>query len=457
VTQVLDICTPPTGEALDAARLVAWHVAPGQAFKAGELLVEIETDKSVIEIPAQQDGVMVAHLVDVDGIVNTDTRIARVQVAGGASDDAAASLVSASCATQAAATQTAATDTRQTPTAPPSHPPPSDPVSPPVQISRHVSTPAARRLAAQQGVDWRTLAGSGPNGRVTVADVRQAQPDMSCIASPRQGKAAASTPQEDWVATRHGDVRVTRWNATGRGASADATVVLIHGIFGDRDTWASLAHGLSRAGVRVLALDLPCHGATRAQVTAFEQVVDAVADAVAAQCVGPVVLVGHSFGAAVAARAARRPGMRVQTLLLISPLGLGTEINHGFLHGMCCAASHEAVVRELGKLTASGMVPSAHFVETLRQSKQTRCEALHALCAEIDVDGVQQVYIVPDLIGTSYRCVVIHGRCDAIIPWRHALAAPPETALHLLPDAGHMPQWEASQVVCNIVLAALSA
>jgi len=451
VTQVLEICTPPTGEALDAARLVAWHVAPGQAFQAGDLLVEIETDKSVIEIPAQQDGVMVAHLVDVDGVVNADTRIARVQVEGEDTfDDAAAVSVQASSLAPAVTPPAARAE------APPSNLPPPDLQHSPAHASHHPSTPAARRLAAETGVDVQTLVGSGPNGRITVADVAQTPSDSSHVAQPHRNQAAL-VQQEDWVATRHGQVRVTHWHATGRSTSAAPAVVLIHGLFGDRDVWASLAHGLVRGGARVLALDLPGHGATHAQATVFEHVVDTVVDAIASQCAGPVVWVGHSFGAAVAARAARRPGMHARALFLMAPLGLGTEINHSFLHGMLHAGSHEAVARELGKLTASGMVPSAHVVDTLRQSLQTRREALHALCAQVNDDGVQQVHIVPDLMAAPYRCAVIHGRRDVIIPWRHALAAPPETALHLLPDAGHMPQWEASQVVCNIVLAALSA
>ncbi len=82
MTRMLDMVVPPTGEALDAARLVAWIVTPGQAFKAGDVLVEIETDKSIIEVPAHNDGVMVEHLVAVDGIVNADTVIARIQMEG---------------------------------------------------------------------------------------------------------------------------------------------------------------------------------------------------------------------------------------------------------------------------------------------------------------------------------------------------------------------------------------
>ncbi|WP_313389605.1 lipoyl domain-containing protein, partial [Achromobacter aegrifaciens] len=105
MTRTLDMVVPPTGEALDAARLVAWIVAPGQAFKTGDVLVEIETDKSIIEVPAHDDGIMVEHLVAVDGIVNADTVIARVQMEGEAAPVASAAGVPAqsTAATPAAA------------------------------------------------------------------------------------------------------------------------------------------------------------------------------------------------------------------------------------------------------------------------------------------------------------------------------------------------------------------
>ena len=77
---VADFVVPPVGEPIDSARLVRWLATPGQAFHAGEVLVEIETDKSIVEVPAPQDGVMVEHLVDVDGLLNADTPIARIRI-----------------------------------------------------------------------------------------------------------------------------------------------------------------------------------------------------------------------------------------------------------------------------------------------------------------------------------------------------------------------------------------
>ena len=82
MTSIIDMVVPPTGEAIESARLVRWIILPGQVFKTGDVLLEIETDKSIIEIPALEDGVMIEHLVNADGLLNADTPIARIQVAG---------------------------------------------------------------------------------------------------------------------------------------------------------------------------------------------------------------------------------------------------------------------------------------------------------------------------------------------------------------------------------------
>ncbi len=457
MTRTLDMVVPPTGEALDAARLVAWIVAPGQAFKTGDVLVEIETDKSIIEVPAHDDGVMVEHLVAVDGLVNADTVIARVQMegeavaasAGGAAAQSAAAKpadVADAAAAAAVVAPPAAPPAARTPAASPSL---AHPVAQP-SVDRKFATPAARRVAAERGIALDAVAGTGPNGRVTVADVGQASAGGQ---GSMQARGAPGEKREAWANTRHGEVRFTVWEG---GRPGSQTAVLIHGMFGDRDAWASLAHALSRAGLRVLAMDLPCHGATRSQATRFEHIVDAVADTVASQCIGPVNLIGHSFGAAVAARAASRPGMAVDSLVLIAPVGLGTEIDQSFLTGMTHAGTNEAAQRELQKLTVSGMTPSGNFIDALRQSTQARREPLIELCREVGWNGVQQLSIAADLISLQCRCTLIHGRRDAVIPWRHALNAPARTALHLLPDTGHMPQWEAGKLVADIVLGAMA-
>lgn len=460
---VIDMVVPPMGEAIDAARLVAWMVQPGQAFEVGSIVVEIETDKSVIEVPAHESGVMHEHLVPVDGLIHADTVIARIEVAdamGRAQPESVqsseedgmeeAAPTAAEEAGQcgalpatATATVTGASVKTATPTAP---------ATPDLSASvRQLVTPAARRLAREQNIAVDAIVGTGPQARVTLADI-EAAPNQTALASAGRAlaKAAGQAGKKSaMVATRHGEVHVCTWQPQ---VQTRETFVLVHGMFGDLETWAGLAHTLSHAGARVVAMDLPCHGQTQSQVTKMSEIVDTVADVIDAQCAGAVTLIGHSFGAAVAARVMGRSGLVVEHAYLIAPVGLGTEIEQSFLSGMSNASTNEALERELQKLTASGMSPSASFIDQLRLSLANKAADVRQLCETVSRNGVQQLNIKPDLVAPPCPCTILHGRRDAIIPWQHVLNAPAHIALHLFADAGHMPQWEASKLVADIVL-----
>jgi len=164
--------------------------------------------------------------------------------------------------------------------------------------------------------------------------------------------------------------------------------------------------------------------------------------------------VGHSLGAAVAARAASAHNLGLRALVLISPIGLGTEIEQGFLDGMTHAASLEALKREMRKLTVRALPSGSDYLSSLRQRLSTRSESLIALCRGVSRNGVQQVDITPDLAQVPTPVAIIQGRQDAILPWTHALNAPPRVALHLVPQAGHMPQWEASELTLEVIIRA---
>jgi pyruvate dehydrogenase E2 component (dihydrolipoamide acetyltransferase) len=230
--------------------------------------------------------------------------------------------------------------------------------------------------------------------------------------------------------------------------------VLIHGLFADLEAWAAMALHLSRAGRRVVALDLPAHGHSEAVIRDFASLVESVGDAVDTVAEGPIVLVGHSFGAAVATHLLTRPGLLIQSAVLLAPIGLGTEIEQRFVDGVLNSRTFEALGRELAKLSASGAVPSAAYLEELRARIAGRKTALTAICDAVAVNGVQQLFIRGQLDAAPCPVSIIHGRADEIIPWQHALNAPPRAALHLVPHVGHMPQWDATTLTTEVIIQA---
>lgn len=450
---------PPIGPDTDTARLVAWSIKPGQSFGAGDTLLEIETDKAIVEVAAEEAGTMKAHLFDEGAMLDIKAPVAQIEVEGEA-PAAPEPLVEREV--EAVAVPKDVDPVSQTSeAATPAMPKAARTLAPATfgAPGRVFATPAARSIAAKAGIDLAALEGTGPEGRIVKADVLNmldagTVPDLESDLRP-----ASAGPTEGLAKTRHGEIYVSQWGPrpiTSIRPTSAPTAVLLHGMFGDIDTWAAMASTISRAQLPVAAIDLPCHGNSSSNVHTMDEIAEAVLEVVQSQVSGPVALIGHSFGAAVAARVGVKLGDRLASIVLLSPVGLGTEIGQSFLSGMTNADTDEALARELRKLTEGTSSLSTSYIQVLRTRLQRRSRDLSALCASLSRNGVQQVDISGDLARLSCPTVIIQGRSDSIIPWQHTLNAPPRTALHLLPGVGHMPHWESPGLVSEIILNALT-
>ncbi|HZF16160.1 MAG TPA: dihydrolipoamide acetyltransferase family protein [Steroidobacteraceae bacterium] len=158
---------PKVGLVMEAVRVMRWLKTVGDTVTQGEPLVEVETEKSVVEIEASVSGRLAEILVPVDHEATVGDPIAWIE-----SDSAP--VVRASAA--------------QAPTERPDAPLATVRADSSTDGDRIRSSPAARKLAAEHGVDLGTLAGSGPNGRIQLEDVQRA------IDSPASTRAAAANP-----------------------------------------------------------------------------------------------------------------------------------------------------------------------------------------------------------------------------------------------------------------------
>ena len=192
---------PDVGEGLTEADIVAWHVKPGDLVEDGQIIVEIETAKAVVELPCPWDGT-VARLLAEEGQtvevgvpiiaveVETSDSAERAEVAAPASaesasdDEAGAHSILVGYGVKASATtrrarRTAAgrPETAEVPTAP------EEPVEPPEvpaepaarsQSKPTLAKPPVRKLAKDLGISLAALAGSGPDGSITRDDVQRA-------------------------------------------------------------------------------------------------------------------------------------------------------------------------------------------------------------------------------------------------------------------------------------------
>jgi len=141
----IEIKAPTFPESVADGTVATWHKKPGDAVKRDELIVDIETDKVVIEVLAEADGVL-AQIIKNEGDTVLSNEVLGSLGEGGAAAPAPAAAQAAAPAAAAAAPAAAAGD-------------------------EQILSPAARKIAEENGIDPNSIAGSGKGGRVTKEDV----------------------------------------------------------------------------------------------------------------------------------------------------------------------------------------------------------------------------------------------------------------------------------------------
>jgi len=196
-----EIRVPALGESVAEATIGKWFKKPGDAVAVDEPLVELETDKVTIEVPAPAAGVL-ADIAAKDG----DT-VAVGAVLGQIKEGAAGAAVK----TAPAAVQSASPPPQSAPAAAPK------PAAVTEKPSDAPLAPSVRKLAAESGIDAAGVGGSGKDGRVTKGDMLAAIERAAAAPTPVAATAAAvqmraPTPPDD--AAREERVRMTRLRQT---------------------------------------------------------------------------------------------------------------------------------------------------------------------------------------------------------------------------------------------------
>jgi pyruvate dehydrogenase E2 component (dihydrolipoamide acetyltransferase) len=160
-----ELVMPRLSDTMERGTIARWVKREGEAFRNGDVLAEIETDKALMELSAYDDGVLLRILVPDGGEAELGAPIA---IVGQEGEEAPAAPAAAS-AEPAAEAPADATDMAE--------PAPAAPAAPPAaETTAEVrASPIARKLAAEHGIDLRVLAGrgSGPDGRIVKVDVER--------------------------------------------------------------------------------------------------------------------------------------------------------------------------------------------------------------------------------------------------------------------------------------------
>ncbi len=181
-----EVRMPKPGQMTEECTLTAWFKGEGDPVRRGDVLFEIETDKSAMEVEAFDEGVLLRRLVEAGATVPVNTICGYIGQPGEAVPDAPA--VAPAPVAPAAPT-----------TAPPPPSPPLPSVTPSAVLpssgtadgvtARLAISPRAARLAAGGGLDPRGVAGSGPGGRIVERDVRAA---LAAVTAPAPAPVPAA-------------------------------------------------------------------------------------------------------------------------------------------------------------------------------------------------------------------------------------------------------------------------
>ncbi|MGI5309701.1 2-oxoglutarate dehydrogenase complex dihydrolipoyllysine-residue succinyltransferase [Rheinheimera sp. WS51] len=146
----MEIIVPVLPESVADATIATWHVKTGEAVTRDQVLVDIETDKVVLEVVAQADGVMGEIIHDTGATVTAEEVIGKME-AGGAPAANAETKSEQKAEDKPAQTQESAKD----------------------EAGDDALSPSVRRLIAEKGLDASKVKGTGKNGRVTKEDVEK--------------------------------------------------------------------------------------------------------------------------------------------------------------------------------------------------------------------------------------------------------------------------------------------
>ncbi len=190
----VSVVMPALEMAQETGKLVRWLKQEGETVRKGDMLLEIETDKAVVEVEAQGDGVLAAVTARVDDVIPVGQTIAWL-VAPGEEPPAASEPTQTGRkmdTTPAAASPAASTG-----------------ATAPAASAR--TSPKARRLAREHGIDLSAIHGSGPGGEIVAEDIERAagvasppdQPAVDQGAMTSIGRIMADRTTDSWTRVPH--------------------------------------------------------------------------------------------------------------------------------------------------------------------------------------------------------------------------------------------------------------
>jgi pyruvate dehydrogenase E2 component (dihydrolipoamide acetyltransferase) len=219
----IDVKLPELGENIHGGDVVNLLVREGQTIEANQGIVELETDKAVIEVPSPTKGRVVKLLVKKGDTIQVGQTLATLDAADAAAPAAQAAATAAQAAVTAAPAAAPASPAAAPPS-PASAPAPASAEEAPAASAGPIPAgPAVRRLAREMGVDLASLRGTGEHGRITTEDVKAAAPSGPAAKEPLGAMTEPVVPPGEVGQDSWGPIRRDRMSQIRRTIAAQMT------------------------------------------------------------------------------------------------------------------------------------------------------------------------------------------------------------------------------------------
>lgn len=445
----VEVILPKVDMDMETGQISRWYAKNGDKVEKGQLLFEIETDKAAMEVDCPASGILGSISAAEGEIIPVGQAVAWIYNEGENHHPIDDSKELSSALTAPIIIQEALPQKEKA-----AQPEQKKGAFSEINDKNVRATPLARRIARNAGLNLQGVEGSGPKGRIQKKDVEGALvTNTSCNS---QNLVRAETDK-----TNHSSKIIGALNASWLrpGDSNLIPVVLIHGFAADLNSWRSFLAGKIIKNP-VLSIDLPGHGGSPSFVPkSINDIAIAVEATLAAYSIDTCILVGHSFGGAVATITAARAMIDVRSLVLISSAGLGPEINGAFIKGVTTAKSECSLKPWLYQLVSNQTFITKTFINaSVEQLQNQTMRYIQATIGELFFTDSTQVFEIRSLFESlTIPIRLIFGSDDHIIPVAHSRGLPGKVGIHIFSHCGHLPHVEESVAVFDILEQCVSA
>lgn len=236
-------------------------------------------------------------------------------------------------------------------------------------------------------------------------------------------------------------------------------VVFLHGFGGDGKSWLNLQTRIASHRSSI-AFDLPGHG----KAVNWPEIGNAgiaakhVSRSLKALNLGPVHLVGHSMGGAVAALIALRTPDAIASLTLLAPGGFGPQINASLLTAFARGTTEETLSEPLAGMFNPDFRMPKFLKRAAAMSREIpgQTDALLKILESITDGQTQKTLPLDDLAQLPMEKTIVWGREDDVVPVTQAESLSDRFDTHLLEGIGHMPHLEAPAEVSRLLVKKIS-